>query len=103
MLFCVAALFSLVSGFATQAGSARDLNKQGLGLMKNGKPLEARKLHEQALLLQERQLGPSHLDVATTLENIAETYSNPIENSEPASDHAKSRQLYERALKIREA
>lgn len=102
MLFCVAALFSLVSGFATQAGSARDLNKQGLGLMKNGKPLEARKLHEQALLLQERQLGPSHLDVATTLENIAETYSNPIENSEPASDHAKSRQLYERALKIRE-
>ena len=102
MVFCVAVVFSLLSGFASEAGSARDLNKQGLGLMKEGKPLEARKLHEEALLLQERELGPSHLDLATTLENLAETYRSPIENSEPTSDHAKARQLYERALKIRE-
>ena len=96
-------LLLLFSAFAIEGEPTSELNKRGLNLMKEGKPLEARKLHEEALLIQERELGPSHFDVATTLENLAETYRNPVENSEPTSDHAKARQLYKRALKIREA
>ncbi len=96
-------LLSLASILASESQAARDLNQRGMILMKEGKPLEARKLHEEALLIQERELGPSHLDVASTLENLAETYRSAIENSEPTSDHANARQLYERALKIREA
>lgn len=96
-------LLSLASILASEVQATRDLNQRGLDLMKEGKPLEARKLHEEALLIQERELGPAHLDVASTLENLAETYRSAIENSEPTSDHAKARALYERALKIREA
>lgn len=96
-------LLLLFFAFAIEGEPTSELNKRGLNLMKEGKPLEARKLHEEALLIQERELGPSHFDVATTLENLAETYRNPVENSEPTSDHAKARQLYKRALKIREA
>ena len=105
LLYGLAIVFvlSLASLLASESEAPRDLNQRGLELMKEGKSLEARKLHEEALLIQERELGPSHLEVASTLENLAETYRSAIENSEPTSDHAKARKLYERALEIREA
>jgi tetratricopeptide (TPR) repeat protein len=51
---------------------------------------------QQALAIRERVLGPSHLDVASTLTSLAELYA-------VNDDYAAAAPLLERALSIREA
>ena len=57
--------------------------------------LRAKELLERALVIQVREYGPEHADVATTLANLGNAFDR-------LGDIAKQRELLERALKINE-
>lgn len=73
----------------------RILNQTGLYLCERGRYSEAQPLHEQALAIRERALGPEHPDVATSLSNLATVHFHRGRDTEALP-------LYERALAIRE-
>jgi tetratricopeptide (TPR) repeat protein len=60
-----------------------------------GKYAEAEPLHQQALRIKEKALGPNHPDVATSLSNLAALYAYHGKNAEAIS-------LWQRSLRIRE-
>ncbi len=68
----------------------------GLYLWRRGEYRAAEKLHAHALTIREKSLGENHLDVATSLTNLA------IACGEQGR-HAEAAQLFARALAIREA
>ena len=74
---------------------ARRLSRESERLQSAGKYDEARALGERALAIQEKALGPDHLDVARSLNNLALIYSRK-------GDYAKGEPLYQRSLAIRE-
>ncbi|MFH7245095.1 MAG: tetratricopeptide repeat protein [Spirulina sp.] len=57
-----------------QLAEAARLNAQGLELYRAGRYGEAEPLFQQSLAIRRQQLGDSHLDVATSLNNLAELY-----------------------------
>ncbi len=71
------------------------LNQEVIRLHQEGRYAEAVPRAREALALRERVLGPSHPDVAASLNNLAELLRN-------TGGYALARPLYERALKIDE-
>ena len=74
---------------------ARQLQSQAILLWKQDKYDEALPLAERALAIREKELGPDHPDVATSLFGLANVYSDN-------GNSAKVEPLYLRALAIRE-
>src|SRR6266540_4067045 len=74
---------------------SRNLSKEARRLQRAGKYDEALRLGERALEIREKRLGPDHLEVARSLNNLAHIYYI-------RGDYAKAEPLYQRALVIRE-
>ena len=74
---------------------ATSLNNLAVLYASQGKYAEAEPLHQRALAIREKTLGPEHKDVATGLTNLARLYASQGEYAEAAP-------LYRRALAIRE-
>jgi tetratricopeptide (TPR) repeat protein len=74
---------------------ARDLSDQAISLYDQGRYNEGVLLAERALGIRERVLGPDHLDVAESLNNLAALYRR-------STDFARAEALYQRSLAIRE-
>lgn len=74
---------------------ARDLNVDVLRLYGAGRYDEALPMAEQVLAIREKMLGVEHLDVASSLNNLANLYADK-------GDYVKAEILYQRALAIRE-
>jgi CHAT domain-containing protein/Tfp pilus assembly protein PilF len=74
---------------------ARKLHKKASDLSNAGKYDEAEPLHQRALDIREKSLGPEHPDVATSLNSLAILYRN-------MGKYSKAEPLYQRALAIRE-
>jgi tetratricopeptide (TPR) repeat protein len=74
---------------------AEQLNQQVMQLYQQGKHAEATPLAEQALAIRKRILGDRHLDVATSLNNLAALYDDQ-------GRYAEAEPLYQRSLQIRE-
>ena len=75
--------------------AARLHNKAGYYLYERGRYAEAEPLYMRALRIREEQLGASHPDTATSLNNLASLYRSQGKYSE-------AEPLYVRALRIRE-
>jgi tetratricopeptide (TPR) repeat protein len=75
--------------------AANLLNKAGSYLHARGQYTQAEPLHERALSVWERALGPEHPDVATSLNNLAVLYR-------AQGQYGKAESLYQRALAIDE-
>jgi len=75
---------------------ADSLTDLGLLLFQSGERDASRALHERALALREKTLGPQHPDVADSLVHLALSCLT-------AGDYARARSLQERSLAIREA
>ena len=86
--------FVIASAFPQQ-NEAAALNEKVSELYRAGKFVEAVPLAQRALAIREKALGPDHLDVATSLINLAELYRNQRR-------YADAEPLYKRALAIRE-
>ncbi|HZS04655.1 MAG TPA: tetratricopeptide repeat protein, partial [Blastocatellia bacterium] len=71
------------------------MSNESADLRNQGKYSEAVSLAEGALALREKTLGPSHLDVALALYDLASLYSDK-------GDNLKAEPLFRRALEIRE-
>jgi tetratricopeptide (TPR) repeat protein len=82
-------------GDTARLSSASLFNNEAALRRARGEHDEAIRLHEQALELRERILGPEHPDVATSLSNLGLVVSD-------TGDFAKARDLHQRALAIRE-
>jgi len=74
---------------------AHKLHTESRRLSSSGKNDEARSLAERALEIREKALGQDHLDVALSLNNLANLYYDK-------GDYARAETLYKRALSIRE-
>ncbi len=73
----------------------RILNQTGFYLRERGRYKEAEPLCEQAVAIREGMLGPEHIDVATSLNGLANVYSDQ-------GRYVEAQARYERALAIRE-
>ena len=74
---------------------AMSLNNLALLYEDQGKNAEAGPLHERALVIYEKALGPEHPLVATSLNNLAELYRTQ-------GKYAEAEPLYQRSLAIAE-
>jgi tetratricopeptide (TPR) repeat protein len=77
-----------------QLQEARKLSAESIGLYHAGKYDEACPLAERALEIRRRELGPDHLDVANSLNNLGNIYYFK-------GDYAKAEPLYQHALALR--
>jgi tetratricopeptide (TPR) repeat protein len=75
--------------------AARLLYRAGLYLSKRGRYADVEPLCQRALAIWEKALGPTHPNVATTLNDLAALYHNQHQ-------YAKAEPLYQRALAIYE-
>ena len=71
------------------------LNDEALELYRTGQYDRAVVVARKALAMAEQNVGPDHLDTATSLNNLAGLYDSQAE-------YAKAEPLYKRALAIRE-
>ena len=83
------------SGQADDLAEAERLNDEVVRLCDAGKYDEAIPIAERALAIRQKVLGPSHPDVADSLNNLAFLYDTK-------GDYAKAEPLYQRALVIDE-
>ena len=82
--------------FAQGAGIEWDtLNQEALRLYRAGKYERAIIVAQEALKVAEDNVGPNHIDVATSLNNLAGLYDTQ-------GNYAKAEPLYKRALSIDE-
>lgn len=72
-----------------------ELNQQVLKLSHEGKYAEAIEVAESRLVIAERTFGPDHLNIATSLSNLAELYDSQ-------GMYLEAEPLFKRALAIRE-
>ncbi len=83
-------------GFAILGGDvARSLNNLAELYRAQGKYAEAEPLYRRALRIDEKTLGPVHLDLAIDLNNLAELYHDQ-------GKYAEAEPFYQRALAIGE-
>jgi tetratricopeptide (TPR) repeat protein len=75
--------------------AAQLLNRAGVYLHGRGRYSDAEPLYVRALAIREKALGPEHLDLANSLNNLAELYW-------VQGQYAKAEPLHHRALAIRE-
>ncbi|AGY57187.1 tetratricopeptide repeat protein [Gloeobacter kilaueensis] len=80
---------------AGELAEAEQLYQQSLKLREAGKYAEAQPLAERALAIQQKILGPEHLQVARSLGGLANLYRDQ-------GDYATAKTLAQRALTIRE-
>jgi tetratricopeptide (TPR) repeat protein len=73
----------------------RSAGAQGVRCLTSSKKSRALSFYERALAIREKALGPWHLDVATSLNNLAELHRE-------SGDYARAEPLYQRALAIQE-
>ena len=86
-----------VDSYDVQPDAAGEiLNHTGRYLVERGRYGEAQLLHERALAIRERALGPDHPDVAGSLNNLANVYWFQ-------GRYAEAQTFYERALAIRQS
>jgi tetratricopeptide (TPR) repeat protein len=94
-------LFSMVcltTGWAHAKGAGIEwgiLSQEVITLYRAGQYARAVKVAEAALAVAEKNVGPNHPDVATSLNNLAALYRTQ-------GDYAKAEPLYKRSLAIRE-
>ena len=82
-----------LNGFTQGAGIEWDtLNQEVLRLYRAGQYERAIIVAQEALKVAEDNVGPNHIDVATSLNNLALLYDT--------QGHAKAEPLYKRALSI---
>jgi CHAT domain-containing protein/Tfp pilus assembly protein PilF len=74
---------------------ARKLTRESNRVLGEGKPNEARPLAERALAIREEALGPDHVEVASTVNTLANIHYQ-------LDDYNGAEVLFERALAIRE-
>jgi tetratricopeptide (TPR) repeat protein len=74
---------------------AQQLTAQGNELLRKGNVVRAEVLFKRALAIEERALGPEHVDVAGSLNNLAVLYQNQHRDTDAEA-------LYKRALAILE-
>ncbi|MGB3786574.1 MAG: tetratricopeptide repeat protein [Phormidesmis sp.] len=75
---------------------ADSLDQQVIELFNQSRYAEALPIAKESLAIRERQLGPNHPNLATSLNNLASLHSE-------TGDYATAQTLYERALSINEA
>jgi CHAT domain-containing protein len=80
---------------STKLSEAQQLHEQSVKLREAGQYREAQQLAERALVLWEQALGPEHLEVAKSLNNLAILYWF-------RGNYAEAEPLHKRALAIRE-
>jgi tetratricopeptide (TPR) repeat protein len=80
-----------------QPGAVEDLSKLAFNLYEQGRYAEAQSLHERALAIREKALGPEHLDVA---QSLAQTLTSLAELLSRQARYAEAQPLFERALAI---
>ena len=78
--------------------AAHLLNNTGIYLYEHGRYGESEPLYLRALSIRERQLGPDHPDIATSLNNLAELYSYQGKYSEAEFLYMRALQITERRL-----
>jgi CHAT domain-containing protein/tetratricopeptide (TPR) repeat protein len=78
-----------------QLQEARKLSAESIRLHRAGKYDEARSLAERALEIRRKELGPEHLDVAQSLNNLGNIYYDK-------GDYEKAELLYQQSLALRE-
>jgi len=79
--------------FAQSSNEVDHLTKEGSALFERGKYREALQLYEQALAIQEKALGPQHLETANILHSIAAIHGF-------TGQYIKALQLFERSFAI---
>ena len=77
------------------AVDANALNQQTMQVYNQGRYSEAIPLAQRALAIREKTLGPDHLDVAASLDNLANVY-------QAQGRYAEAEPLHKRSLAIRE-
>jgi CHAT domain-containing protein/tetratricopeptide (TPR) repeat protein len=80
---------------SAQSSAADKLTGRIIELYRAGRYAEAVPLAQEALAIREKALGPDHLDVALSLNNLAGLYDNQ-------GRYAEAEPLYKRSLAIRE-
>ena len=80
---------------SAEVQEARWLHQEAIALYQAGKYAAAIPLAQRSLAMREKELGPNHPDVATTLNNLAVLYSEQ-------GEYGRAEPLYVRALAIRE-
>jgi peroxiredoxin/tetratricopeptide (TPR) repeat protein len=89
--------------FAQGAGSEWDtLNQEAMELYRTGKYDRGVLVARKALEVAEKNVGPNHLDVATSLNNLALLYYTQGRLYRAQTRYAQAEPLYKRALAIRE-
>ena len=89
--------------FAQGAGSEWDtLNQEAMELYRTGKYDRGVLIARKALEVAEKNVGPNHLDVATSLNNLALLYYTQGRLYRAQSRYEQAEPLYKRALAIRE-
>ncbi len=94
VLMLVLAVLLALPAYAQEA-LWKELNAKGGTLYQQGRYAEAAKVAQEALKVAETTFSPDHLDVATSLNNLAEVYRTQ-------GKYAEAEPLYKRALAIRE-
>ena len=88
--------FSNLNGvFAQSVEEADRLNRRAIQLYIQGRYADAEPLYKRSLAIREKALGPDHLDVAQSLDNLAQVYREQ-------GRYAEAEPLYKRSLAIRE-
>ena len=95
LVSCVLAPSSGAAGQGSEIEEARQLNKRALELSSAGRYDAALPLAERVLALMEKARGPSHADVATAANNLAEVYRLK-------GEYSRAEPLFLRALSIQE-
>jgi tetratricopeptide (TPR) repeat protein len=80
---------------ATHSSTSASIKRLASFYRRKGLLLDAEKLYRVALVMQEGELGPFHIDVAVTLYQLAETYSD-------MDKYTQAEELYHRAVEIYE-
>ncbi len=89
------ALCLVVASAVSAQDKWNELNQKVVKLHQEGKYTEAIKTAEESLEMAERTFGPDHVNVATSLDSLAELYASQGRYSE-------AEPLYKRSLAIRE-
>ena len=95
LVSCVLAPSNGATGQGSEIEEARQLNKRALELSSAGRYDAALPLAERVLALMEKARGPSHADVATAANNLAEVYRLK-------GEYSRAEPLFLRALSIQE-
>ena len=101
-LWIVIALFVIASssqpGLAQGSDEALKLDRQGLQLFRQGRYADAEPLFKRSLAIREKALGLDHLNVATSLNNLAVLYGTQGRYADAEPLYKRSLTIYEKAL-----